>query len=63
MEVGRTMNFDSNTLVAINFGMLITFITVYSRLIYRYAKLELTVEFLEKDLNSAWNQIKDLKKQ
>lgn len=54
------MNLSSDTLITVQAGVLLAMFFTYGKLVYKYARAELTQEFMQKDLNAAHAKIRDL---
>lgn len=56
------INISEDTLLILNLGTMFAAFGIYGRIIYRAAALELTQKFQEKQLNAAFEKIRDLEK-
>lgn len=54
------MELNSETLITANVATLGTLLGFYSRLVWRFARVELTQEFFQKALDAAHAKIRDL---
>lgn len=56
------MEISNNVTITVSVMTLITVFGVVTKLIYNYARMELKQEYMEKHLNAAHSEIKEMKK-
>lgn len=62
MEIGSDIKIQDSTMIVMNLGMMVTFITFYTKLVSDHVRLKIVQEFQEKSLNNAHEKIRDLEK-